>query len=57
MCRIIPAAQNGNAAVTLLSQVRAMFMSLSSIKSGTVSAKARKAVTEVLWKCQSIGSV
>lgn len=44
MYRVTPAAQNGNTAVTLLSQAQAMFMSLSSIKSGTVSAKARKAV-------------
>lgn len=44
MHRIIPAAQDGNAAVPLLSQAQAMFMSLSSAKSGTASAKARKAV-------------
>lgn len=43
MHRIILAAQNGNAAVSLLSQVSAMFTSLSSIKSGTASAKTRKA--------------
>lgn len=41
MYRIIPAAQiGGNAAVTPLSQVQAMIMSVSSIKPGTASAKA-----------------
>lgn len=44
MYRVTPAAQNSNTAVTLLSQAQAMFMSLSSIKSGTASAKARKVV-------------